>query len=396
MQPDQYSDLNAFANCPSSYTPPLFFSRYLRAFLPPYFADTAERIGKQSNVDFTQLWGWESARLMACEGISEVVGDVGNYASGSYHNYLNGATSMIAEVYRSAFLRTVAWFRLSGLIDRNDYIEYSLKMCPVDPSIWEIESQSAPSWWPRVSSSSPDIETLPEWDQCEGLLGKEFGGGRLVAAEGAVIPSLDRPLTASEFTLLPMGYSVEGPETPEASQVFHALRGCVWLKFPQSERPLVIFDGKDMRGWIPLHDSKDSIADLTVRPLVGRVRSLNINQWHPWHGCHPPFFPSVNLATPNGRPCKDSTSWFYETEGQKVFWGHDWKIGSLERSSKGQYMLHGQYAIAERKWLELRLDDQGLRLGHILRISIQHRKNEYDEPQIFHSFKYIGMSNLIV
>lgn len=205
MEADQYSDLNAFANCPSGYTPPLFFFRYLRAFLPPCFADSAERIGKQSNVDFTQLWGWESARLMAYEGVPEVVGDVGNYASGSYHNYLNGATSRIAEVYRSAFLRTVAWFRLSGLIDQNDYIEYSLKMCPIDPSIWEIESESVPAWWPKVSSSSPEIETLPEWDQCEGLVRKVLGGGQLVAAEGAVIPSSSDRLPRASLRSFPWG-----------------------------------------------------------------------------------------------------------------------------------------------------------------------------------------------
>ncbi|MGB7590377.1 MAG: hypothetical protein WBO19_03960, partial [Terriglobia bacterium] len=56
-----------------------------------------------------------------------------------------------------------------------------------------------------------------------GLVAKELEGGQLVAAEGAVVPSFDRPLTASEFKLLPMGYSVEGPEIPEASKVFSAL-----------------------------------------------------------------------------------------------------------------------------------------------------------------------------
>jgi hypothetical protein len=333
---------------------------------------------------------------MEREGLSETLGDIAHYVSGYRESCLNGATSRIGEVYRSAFLRTVAWLELSGLIDQNEYAEYSLKMCPIDPSIWEIASQSVPEWWPRVSRSSPDIETLPEWDQCVGLVAKELEGGQLVAAEGAVVPSFDRPLTASEFKLLPMGYSVEGPEIPEASKVFSALGACVWLKYPQSTRPLVIFDGTNMRGWIPLHDSKESIADLIVRPLVARVRSLNINQWHPWHGYHPPFFPSVNLATQNGRPCKNGTSWFYETEGQKVFWGHDWKIGSLERTPKGQFMLHGQYAITDRKWLDLRLDDEGLRLGHVLRISLQHRKHEYEDAQVFHSYRFIGVSSLIL
>lgn len=396
MYPDQYSDLDKFANCPSNYIPPLFFRRYLRAFLPPYFADTAERISAQTNLDFIQLWAWESYRLIETEGLSETLGDVSYYVSGFRDGQLNGATSRIGEVYRSAFLRTVAWFRLGGWISEDDYVEYSLTVCPIDASIWEISPQAVPDWWPNVSGSSSEVETLPEWAQCENLATREVEGGQLFAAEGAVIPSVERRLTSSEFKLLPFGYSVKGPAFPEASNVFSSLRACVWLKYPCSPRPLVIFDGADMRGWIPLHDPQASIADLIVRPLVARVRSLNINHWQPWHGYHPPFFPSVNLATQEGRPFKDVASWYYEFESRKVFWGHDWKIGSLERTLKGQFMLHGQYAVVDRGWLESQMRDMELRLGHVLGISLLHRKNEYDNPQIFHACRYIGVSRIIL
>lgn len=398
MQPEQWAeaDLNTFAACPSSYSPSLFFSRYLRAFLPPYFADTAERIGGECGVDFVKLWGWESARLMAREGISEAVGDVQYYASRTDGSALNGATSRIADVYRSAFLRTLAWLKLTGLIGQNDYVEYSLKILPIDPSIWEIESQPIPEWWPKVCGSSGDIETLPEWDQCVALLERKLESGELIAAEGTVVSLPERPLTATEFKLLPLAYLVKGPEFPEVAKVFSALARCVWLKYPQSARPLVIFDGTDMHDWVPLHDPKESMADLTVSPLVARIRSLNINHWQPWRGYHPPLFPSVNLAKPSGKPCQDGISWSYEIEGKRVFWGHDWKIGSLERSSKGQYMSHGQYAIVDRNWLDSWLHEEALRLGHVLRISLQHRKNDYDEPKEFHSYRFIRVSSLIL
>ena len=67
-----YKNLELFSRCASTYKPPLFFSRYRRAFLPPYYSDVAEGISRKTKMDFTQLWGWECERLMKSLGIPEV------------------------------------------------------------------------------------------------------------------------------------------------------------------------------------------------------------------------------------------------------------------------------------------------------------------------------------
>jgi hypothetical protein len=394
--PSQYFDLELFAKCPPDYRPSRFFTRYLRSFLSPYFADTADRLTERTGVDFVRVWGWETARLAEACGIPERLGDVGQYTWSSGDSLL-GATSKIGEAYRSAFLRVLAWLKHADLVDDNTYIEYSLKLCPVEPSSWDIEPQAPPEWWPRASGSGSEIETLREWEQCLALVDKELEGGRLMAAEGAVIPSVERELTATHFTMLPFGYTVKGPLLPDAETVFSALDHCLWLKYPQSERPMVLFDGGAIQGcWIPIHDKLEKIADLQLYPLVAAVGFPNINIWQPWRAYHQMFFPSMNLAQPRGRACRSDSAWAYEIDDKRPFWVHDWKLGSLERTSEGEYMLHGQYAMADSSWLNSFLEDKGLRLGHVLGLSLKHRKYKHEAPKIFDSYRLLNVSSLIL
>lgn len=395
MDPNQYFDLNLFASCPPAYSPRRFFTRYQRSIVPPYFSSIADRLTRQTGVDFVRLWGWESARLMEAHGLRETVGDVGNYTYFS-GNSLIGATSRTGDVYRTAFLRTVAWFRHAALIDENEYVEYSLKLCPVDPSLWEIEPLPQPDWWPRATASSSDIETLPEWEQCLALVDKEIEGSRLFAAEGAVIPSAERKLTLTEFVLLPFGYSVQGPDLPGPEAVFSDLDRCVWQKHPESLRPLVLFDGDEIRDWVPIHDLKKSIGDLCVHFLLGVVWPLNINHLQPWRGYHRMFFPSASLAQPGGRASKDEAGWSYQVRNKKLFWGHDWKLGALERTNEREYMLRGQYALVDPTWLTSFLESEGLRLGHVLRLSLKHRKYDHETPRVFDSFRLLNVSPVIL
>jgi hypothetical protein len=159
---------------------------------------------------------------------------------------------------------------------------------------------------------------------------------------------------------------------------------------------MVLFDGDEIRGWVPIHEMRESVRDLEVHPLVAGVRFTNINIWQPWRAYHQMFFPSVSLAQPRGRACKGASGWAYEIENKKPFWAHDWKLGSIERTNEGEHMLHGQYAIADPDWLNSFLERKQLRLGHVLRLSLKHRKYEYETPRVFHSFRLLNVSSLIL
>jgi len=167
------------------------------------------------------------------------------------------------------------------------------------------------------------------------------------------------------------------------------------MKYPLGEKPMTILGAKDLRNWIPIHDHSKRVGDINVWFLVGRIKSLNINQWQPWRGWHPPFFPSLNLVELSGRACSDANSWIYEVDGTIKFRGRDWKIGSLERGDRGQYMLHGQYSVADPKWIAAFLASRQLRLGHVLKMSVKYRKYKYDDAQEVEFHKLFNVGRIV-
>lgn len=330
--------------------------------------------------------------------IPDGVGDVGSYTQHSREGHLNGASSNISEIYRSAFLRTLAWFSARKLISDEHFIEYSLFQCPIDLSLWDIASSQCPDWWPRTSIHGADelkIETLSEWLDCAELIGRSVEDGELLAAEGATVPIKSDLLFSAAFKLYPFAYSIEGPNIPSGEEMYSELRRCFWMKYPLGEKPVTIFGAKDLHNWMPIHDYSQRVSDLNIWYLIGRIKSLNINQWQPWRGLHPPFFPSLNLVDMSGRACSDASSWYYEVEGNIRCRCRDWKIGSLERGDNGQYMLHGQYAIADPKWIAAFLASKQLRLGHLLRMSVKYRRYRYDEAKEVQFHKLFNVGRIV-
>ena len=391
---DKYGDLQVLAECSSTYTPSLFFTRYRRAFIPSYFADTAEKISEKTKVNFTQLWGWECERLMKSLTISEEVGDVSSYTGGpGRKGNLYGASSRVAEVFKSSFLRCIAWFYVQRLLPKEEFIEYSMSVCPIDLSLWDIATGAAPDWWPRSDHQPKEISTLAEWDQCAHLAERRVNGSQMLAAEGAVIPATQG--IRSYFSLLPFAYSVRGPIGEVCTRIHRSLKQSLWMKYPLAPHLITTFDGPNLDQWIPLFDPSETIGGVEVYPLIAGVRFVHINIWQFWRGMHPPFFPTPHLLVKDGSITHDANGWYYEAAGRRLFEGHDWRIGSLERTHDAEYDLTGQYALCDPEWLNNYLEQAGLRLAHALRVSVMQRNREYEDAKEFHSCWLLNLGSVV-
>jgi hypothetical protein len=389
-----YSDLEVLAKCPSNCEPSQFFNRYNQAFVPPYFAFSAQEISNKSHVDFVQLWAWETERLIYSLNLSKSVEEVSSYIRGDGPNgNMPGASSAISEIFKSAFIRCVAWFYLQGFMLKEMFVDYSTKVLPIDLSLWEIGTGVVPDWWPRSGPSSSDLFTFSEWDQCLHVPDIDVEGRQVIAAEGAVVPT--RKLTRAHFSVLPFGYRIRGPLGEISDTVHRRLQRSAWAQNPLEPNIITMFDGPTLRGWIPLHHSSSTVDTVEVYPLVAGVRALNINAWQSWRIVHQPFFPSLHLCSQYGTVGHDQMSWFYNVRTERVFEGHDWQIGPLERSHQGEFELTGQYALCERTWLRSFLEEQNLRLAHVVRISVLQRKYGYEDPKDLDSCRFINLSPVI-
>jgi hypothetical protein len=168
-----------------------------------------------------------------------------------------------------------------------------------------------------------------------------------------------------------------------------------WMKYPVSEHPITIFDGPDLDQWIPLYDLSERIGGVQVYPLVAGVRLLHINTWQYWRGMHPPFFPTLHLVVKNGSVTHDAEGWYYESADQRLFEGHDWRIGNLERTHDKEYELTGQYALCDPDWLNSYLEKERLRLAHVLAVSVLQRNREYEDAKEFHNCRLLNLGSVI-
>lgn len=96
-----------------------------------------------------------------------------------------------SEVFRSAFLRAIAWaVDVAGLPESLAKV-VALKSCPLDIGCWKIAPITKPGWWPHVQQTAARLDTSPGevWHQIETLWQQQYNSDTsemLVHASGHV------------------------------------------------------------------------------------------------------------------------------------------------------------------------------------------------------------------
>jgi len=111
-----------------------FFSKYVKTFLPPYFDYLAGLIEEGEVIAFRRHWSFEWQQLVEETGVK--LTDRNLYlwfGSHSEKERVLGTDTKLSEVYRSAFLRSLAWAVASDRLGVNDAIVFAVETCPV---IW--------------------------------------------------------------------------------------------------------------------------------------------------------------------------------------------------------------------------------------------------------------------
>ena len=410
MNPEcKYSNLERLAACPLQYRPSEFFTDHITGFLAPIYLEEARRISRITRIDVVQLWAWESSNLLHDSGVTEVLGEYPEYFRGPTLEDapLVGASSRISEVYKSAFLRTLAWLRMAGRIDETEFIENTLMACPIEPSLWEVEPAPPPAWWPRLGGqnlTSPDkvgTVALADWSTLRNLVNIDRGASPLarpclLAAEGAILHNGDSATQAISvrFSLVAFAYRVLGPTFPNPATVTrHLLHRAWWFTYP-GDQSLGIFDTDGLTKLIP-GDAKWKLDDLIFYSLVSRFKTITICTWQWFRGLHAPFGLSFYLATPRMKLSHDTSTWFYALKEKKVAVGRDWRFGIMDRDPARTFPPHGQFFEVEQSLLDRFLQAHDARVAHALMVEVKANKGTYDRPKVHRHFEFIGLGSII-
>jgi len=392
---------------PQSFTSPPFFGEHARQYLPPIYLDVAEELEKALGVSFVRQWAYEWVLLLDRIGL-EATRKGGDYwISRSIEGLLYGPTDpVLSEVYRSAYLRTIARMVTSHAMSQKKALELAAQSCPLDLELWELLPRSRPDWWPKTASSDPGLDTGPIdiWNQVEGLWQKQTTGEPFVQGDQIgrewVVAAASGLVGGSETTI----YHLE---------IFGALQRCLGGSVPRAAETLSAFSGEDGESLaLPLRGQSllrlqgvappllpkvflRRLGDWQVLPLTCELRLNTTPRWQAWRLWKRPLMPAPWFA--HG-PCDVRCSHGFlatHSDGKIVGrWG-DWTDGLTERHMEGIPLNAGQMLLMPRTLVAELAANESATLCWACRLTSHTRQEHTRKCIAFADCRVLGASRIV-
>lgn len=384
---------------PAGYAENPFFRKHVKGFQGPIFFRHAESIADESGEDFVARWFATADYLAKEAGVALNADQMHFFASNEHANTMSGFSSMISELYKSAFLRVLSKFHQDGGLHKDVYLMYAYKTLPIDLSEWKTLPNRAPDRWPQLKENTaidPEpnskIFAISYTLSPENLI-ERFDGKIVLGAEGAIKPANgweEDPMHS--FFLVGFAYKLHGGTLPSAEavlrKVIYAARA---FSIPStSQRPFNFLE--EPHFFLP--DTAIVLDDLEAYPLVALDEHFPISLWQIFrHFAFEPFAPALG----NLRPVveKSSLEW-HDDRGQKIASHSDWLEGLKERYDREATIPHGHSLSIQSDFIEAWLARRKLRLGYVLKTTHRVQQSKYDEIQSHEECRFINVGKIII
>jgi hypothetical protein len=383
-------------SAPAAYIPDPFFQKHLRSFLPPIYSDHAHTIEARSKAPFMRDWAYTADALRRDIGIANDA-DPLDYMGRSGKLVLMAMTTKLSEVYRSAYLRCIQGYHLSGIISESFFMQYALRTIPIDFSIWRTLPNRMPPWWPgRTSSIGAPVDSLTaisyESEAREVIKGNT--NGKIIALYGAT--TLSSPAVTSRIKLLAFGYRVVGREIPSPERVMDHLSNTRCELTPPSKLKLPVSHLESYADHVPEEMDEQRIGDVYIVPLTGHFCILSPVTWQ-WFRRRfgAPFGPN-RLVFPNIKIVNEDRRWAFIEGDSIIAASYDWTAGVTDRIKQPANPPAGHYLSMENDYLENFLRENELRLGFVLSVDVGVQEGRYVKTvREFSTCKFLQFSPII-
>lgn len=391
---------------PSNYSSPGFFGEHVESFLPPVVHDWAQRIEENERVPFMRQWSYEWSVLMGREGI-EASTEAGKYwARSSSHKRFAPADTRISEIYRSAFLRALAWASQCRKVKYQNTRFFAARTCPVDVALWRIAVSRAPDWWPFVHAPTGTMDTTPAdvWSKV----------GQLWKKQSAQEPWKTCPLGRDDVLLAAAGPVCLAPHSTEL-RIWGAFQRCFGAKSPELaavvETIVAALDGKGR--WIRFDEQSllrctGALTGAPAKAFAVRVEDWGlvpatfplclptVPRWQAWRMHYSllaplPFLADCVLKAELNLSCLQ----FSPESGPKASW-HDWHLGIQERSDRKRAERAGCFLSAPRSWVETAENQLGAKFVWICRLDSHYSKDWSDETESVSDYRIFGATSIVI
>jgi hypothetical protein len=371
------------------FKPSHFFQKYCSNYLPPAYNMKAFEIERKYNIDFRKHWAFEWEILLKNTKKSPSSEPLHFMGRPEDENY-GPVDFELSEVYRSAYLRTLAWTVAKNILHEEDATYYAVQTCPVDPSLWKVNSQFKPQWWPILKPQSGVIDTSISdiWQQVDDLWSEnqKAQNGRLLAQANGRVSQTD-----SIYDLEIRGFFQKcyGNKKPDLEEVLSASKSQI-IYYPRSI-------GVD--GYIR-HESEikyeKSIGDWSVLPATCQIWPYTTPRWQSRILERGIWVPAPFLANDVFEiGCVNESLNVIHGKDIVAKW-QDWNWNLREKHIANLTSSAGEYLLVEKAMVEKFIKSENYKFCWICRLIQFYREQSYELYKTRSYFQEYGTTNIII
>ncbi len=275
-----------------TFKPENFFLERGKYFIPQIYITTANEISRKTGCPFLDQWGWEWEILLRTEQLhpdKRVLEFRDGANSGRHVSY----DFKLSEIFRSAYLRTLAWAAAEGFLDKDWARIHAAKCCPIDVGLWKVKMGHPPEWWPRLPDQAGTFDQSVElviahlgnlWQEREAALPRDWQLAQcngLIRGKGVHV----------ELEIYAVFQRCLGPVAPDLKTI---LEDCRWRVFdPIVYESLVKFSGRLLR-W-PHEKKAKRMEDWELTPAFTRVETPIATGWEWWRHWRQVWAPALTV-----------------------------------------------------------------------------------------------------
>lgn len=388
-KPYQWSEWHS-GRAPNGFTPSSYFEHYKTAFLPPIYEDRAKSIENRFLMAFQRQWAYEWERVLERTGLSKSGPPYYFVRSGSDKTqvYIDVTQS---EVYRSAYLRALAWAVDESGLPEDTARLYALECCPIDIGVWEIQLSRKPTWWPLVETPRDGLDTIPGqlWSQIEATWKnqqKEITLQLLVQAGGPIIVT---ETVIYNLEIYDAFQHFEGGDEPRLEEVAEWL-ACQYTLTNQSTATL---SGQIYPEAVNKYVKR--FVGWSLAPAAFRVRSWTSMRWKaPWmyRGV---WIPAPYLIERENKLVPQSESLKLEVGQCTLAHWQIWHDHLQERWDADIPPGVGEFLWIDRECIRVFCEATRANFCWVVRVTVHYRQRSYDAFKSARDIRTFGASRIL-
>lgn len=372
---------------PKDFVPSNFFKKYCKTYLPPIYETHSSEIERKYSIPFYQHWAFEWKEILANIGKKPSAKELDFWGRPEYEHY-EGVDFLLSEVYRSAYLKTLAWLVVQNVPE--ELVTFlAIETCPIDPSLWRVRPQLKPHWWPTPTPSSGVIDTVVGgiWEKLINLRQENINN-------------------KNDFFIAQSFGRVCESDTIYDLEIRGFFQKCYGNKKPNLENILkettfiipYITGSIGLDGYIgnePISKYAKGFDDWELLPVTCKIWPYTTPRWQFNRLARGIWIPAPFLAK-KAFAIKCEAESLNILEGKDVIgeW-RDWRWNLKEKINANLTPSNGEYLLLNRSAIDDFVEEERCSFCWICKITQFHREHSYTEYNTYVFTQEYGASNII-